>query len=243
MINTWYDFAWSPMVGCENGCDYCEVRDKHEDLHYDRLRGKHVPEDYKNPFKVPTFFPNRLEQPFEMIMPFAPFSRNKMAAEISPDKAIVMVVPFGDLMTPSSENDWIHSIIRVCMDNPQLVFAFLTQFPERYLLFHFPENCWLGITLDYAYNYQRVGRLKINKNNKKYVCIEPLMGVMSHVNFSEIDFIIMGAMNDPLYYAEQKWIHSINHSKIYYKESMDKFLIPNIYSSAIGHGRNFNSVI
>ena len=44
-------------------------------------------------------------------------------------------------------DNWIERILKVCRDNPQHTFQFLTRYPQQLGDFHFPINCWLGVTV------------------------------------------------------------------------------------------------
>ena len=213
MSNTWYDFIWSPMVGCEAGCAHCDIKEIHNEKYEEKIHGKKHPKDYNLPFNCPSFFPDRLEEPFNFVKKDI---RSKLATKLSPKAEIVYVCPNGDLFTPSANSDWIQAVIRVCWDNPHLTFAFLTQFPASYLNFKFPKNCWLGTSIDYPVNANRVGRLKLSKANVKFVCVAPIMGDMTPVSFSDIDFVLIGGLDNTE--PSQEWINSVRHKKIHHIE-------------------------
>ena len=44
-------------------------------------------------------------------------------------------------------DNWIERILKVCRENPQQTFQFLTKNPQRLKGFNFPINCWLGVTI------------------------------------------------------------------------------------------------
>src|SRR3990172_4376980 len=89
--------------------------------------------------------------------------------------------------------DWIKKILQVVKDNPQHTFQFLTKNPERYLPFHFPENCWLGTTVTSEKDSFRLEPLR-QKGNFTFVSFEPLLGDVSLLNLTKIDLVIIGAM-------------------------------------------------
>lgn len=71
---------------------------------------------------------------------------------------------------------WIHKIIQKAIDNPKIIFIFLTKNPKRYSEFEFPLNAWIG--------YSTIGHLyhkwdDIHTENIKFVSLEPLQERMT----------------------------------------------------------------
>lgn len=153
----------------------------------------------------PTFHPERLN--------------DKMPKK--PSK--IFVCSMADLFGEWVPKEWIEKIIEVARNNPQHTFQFLTKNPKRYLEFEFSSNCWLGTTIDYI-NQARLNYLK-QKNNYKFISFEPLLGDMSLLDLSGIDWVIIGAdsskgANTP----RIEWIDSIRHPNIFYKENIKKYI-------------------
>ncbi|MCL5991391.1 MAG: phage Gp37/Gp68 family protein [Bacteroidetes bacterium] len=160
-------------------------------------------------FSKPQFFPERLLEPAKLKKP-----------------SKIFVCSMGEIF--DGEPDDVMKIIRVAKDNPQHTFMFLTQHPNRYRLFYFPDNCMLGVTItkDTALNSAQYDWLTCgNLNNKKFISIEPIMGDFSGFIFDGIDLVIIGAMTGPKAKPTQKeWIESVKHHNIFYKESAKRFL-------------------
>ncbi|MCX6723157.1 MAG: DUF5131 family protein [Candidatus Staskawiczbacteria bacterium] len=135
----------------------------------------------------------------------------------------IFVCSFGELFGEWISNEWIEKVLQIVKDNPRHTFQFLTKNPKRYLEFEFPGNCWLGTTIDYP-NQERINWLK-KKSNYKFISFEPLLGDMSGLDLSGIDFAIVGAMTGPgAIIPENKWIKSIKHPNMFHKENIVKYL-------------------
>ena len=84
------DYVWNPIVGCRNHCSYCWAR-------------KFNNRFFKYDFDTPKFFPERLEEK----IPSLSRKRNRIAAEISPDRPVVFVVDMGDIFSDGVKEEWI----------------------------------------------------------------------------------------------------------------------------------------
>ena len=99
---------------------------------------------------------------------------------------------------------WIQKVIEKTKEYPQHTFQFLTKFPEVYLKYDFPENCWLGVTItkgeDIDKNWTSLYKAlygfhnkKFCKNIKLFCSIEPLIDVINPKYLKYYDWVIIGA--------------------------------------------------
>jgi protein gp37 len=136
----------------------------------------------------------------------------------------IFVCSMSDLFGDWVKKEWIDAVLKVVNENPQQTFQFLTKNPKRYSEFTFPQNCWLGVTIDYP-NQGKIDELK-KKDNYKFISFEPLLGDMSGLDLSGIDWVIVGAMTGSGAIKPRKeWIDNIKHKNIFYKKNLLTLLI------------------
>ncbi|KKL59295.1 hypothetical protein LCGC14_2216820, partial [marine sediment metagenome] len=182
------DFTLNPVVGCRHACPYCYAERLND-------RFKWIPK-----WTEPVFYPERLDEISKIKKP-----------------ATIFVGSMSDIFGEWVDRKWILDIFLVAFKNPQHRFMFLTKNPKRYNEFAFPDNCWLGTTLDHIKYKKRIEQLKIGakrqtENNKTFVSIEPILSDVSEVDFTGIDLLIVGA--DSSMGAKSpnpEWITSLKH--------------------------------
>lgn len=201
------DFSWNPIVGCAFGCDYCYAKRIN-----DRYKMQHN-------FSIPEFHPERLSEK----IPKLPKERNYIAKTISPDKPVIFTVDMGDIFSKGVDIIWIERVFNYAYSHQEANFLFLTKKPQCYFAWDefIPENVFIGTSLDFAHNFKRLEPIKemSKRGYKTFVNIEPIMSRMDQVDFSGIDFVIVGALTGRKYRPDPAWHKSINHPKIYYKKN------------------------
>ena len=127
--------------------------------------------------------------------------------------------------------EWIMSaVFGVCQDNPQHTFMFLTKFPDLvYRHRQWSKNCMLGATITSRDDLTRLDVMsKLSVYHRTFISVEPLCGDFTGVDFSMIDLVIVGAMTKQpkgkLIVPEMKWIDSIKHHNIFYKDTIREYM-------------------
>lgn len=123
----WARWTWNPVTGCKHGCPYCYARDF-------ALR---YPEAFPNGFE-PTFLPERLEAPKNTRLPESNENGSRN----------VFVCSMADLFGDWVPQEWIDAVIDACRKAPEWTFIFLTKNPKRMVDIDWPENAWVGTTVD-----------------------------------------------------------------------------------------------
>jgi len=182
----WTDYTWNPLPGCPApNCSYCYAK---------RQLRRHIecPDCYA--FK-PHLHEERLSQPWMRKTPTMIFADST-----------------GDPLKWASDavmRLWIE-VMKSCHWH---TFQILTKNPKRYADFDFPENCWLGTTVDKWYS-ENLDLLKdIDCPNIKFVSFEPLLTGVSGVlkkSIDLIDWVIVGAQTGPgATPPSEKWVQQI----------------------------------
>ncbi len=195
----WCDFTWNPVVGCYHWkMGVCKVGERCYALRMAK-RKEHICQKCYN-FE-PHLHPERLKDPY----------KRKKAVKIFVGS---MTDLFGDFIP----REWIEQVIQVAIDNPQHTFMFLTKNPKRYNEFIFPENCWLGVTVNCQADMYRISDLIDmpypwhNLGNTLFVSFEPLYSDILFNNeglLSFIDWFIIGAQTNPTLLPDKRWVHRL----------------------------------
>ena len=203
----WCDYTWNPLYGCLRGCKYCYAARMHNKRHKAYLSGKSLPKQYALPFDKLQVFPERFNLPYK-----------------KKEKSTVFVGSMTDICYHDI-ND-VESVITECDIAYWHKYMFLTKSPAIYQLLKFPENCWLGGTVEFignVFDCEAIAILSESKN-KTFLSIEPLLGPCCEIP-EEIDLVIVGADSSPRAKPPKpEWIQSIKHHNIHWKENIRKYL-------------------
>jgi len=88
-------------------------------------------------------------------------------------------------------NEWRRSVLNKIKEYPQHIFQILTKHIERACIWNFPDNVWLGVTIDKMVG-TRLICLRQSSAKIKFVSFEPLLGEII-IDLEGIDWIIIGA--------------------------------------------------
>lgn len=203
------DYSWNPITGCQNGCPYCWA---------EKFNNRY----FKQNFHVPQFHEERLNEK----IPGLPKQRNFIAKAISPDKPVIFTVDMGDIFSKGVESIWQYNVFEYIRANPEANFLLLSKVPKSFLYWTtLPKNTFIGTSLDYAHNAGRLIPIKQMGmlGYQTFVNIEPLMSRMDMVDFSGIDFVVVGALTGRKYRPDPAWHKSISHPVIYFKNNYQAY--------------------
>ena len=116
-----------------------------------------------------------------------------------------------DIYHDSIVERWTRTIIVISRDYPQHTFITLTKFPENLCEFNFPENWWIGITVDGTTNIEY--RLHLADyfmgKNKRFISFEPILNAsVTQIGIKYMDWIIIGGkFPGPVH--KKEWIDDI----------------------------------
>lgn len=197
----WCDYTWNPITGCLHKCRYTYCYNttkstaplnrfgaKHKllsggfycekDWQKRQTNGIHIAEKGEiYPFGYdPTFYPHRLQYPTRVKSP-----------------ATVFVVDTGDMFGDWVPDEWIKQILEVAEKCTWHTFLLLTKNPSRLPAFQYPDNVWVGASLNSDKDIANVEHLRKVKAKVLFLSIEPLLGHISQSAVQGVDWIILGA--------------------------------------------------
>ena len=190
----WCDMTWNPVWGCKNHCEYCYARGIAKRF-WKQMHKFEYHYAVKNPLcyvwtdeylsGLEDFKPTFLDSQFNKELPKKPQR--------------IFVGSMSEIRY--WELNWILDVLKKVEQYPQHTFQFLTKFPQVYLNFDFPKNCWLGMTItkndDFfkgTYNFIFPKNNETNRHNIKYISFEPLLGkVLDLEVLKYFNWVIIGA--------------------------------------------------
>ena len=202
----WAKWTWNPVTGCKHDCPYCYARD---------IANRFYPEKFE-----PTFHPERLS---------APANTNPLIDV--PGGKNVFVCSMADLFGSWVPNEWIFQVMRQVESNPQWNFLFLTKNPRRLSSIIFPDNAWVGATVDTQARVKPTEDALKDKNAKiKFVSCEPMLEPIVFNEISILDWLIIGGQSKssqlPEFQPGWDWVISLSKQaldagiKVYWKPNL-----------------------
>lgn len=173
----WTELTWNPVTGCSKvsqGCKFC-----YAEVMTRRLKAMGV-DKYKDGFKVRTH-PDTLGEPYK-------WKKSR----------VVFVNSMSDLFHPEVPIDFIQDVFDVMNDNPRHVFQILTKRTELLLeydkagLLNWTDNIWMGTSVEDNRVKERIDILSRTNAHTKFLSCEPLIGPLTEMNLSKINWVIVG---------------------------------------------------
>lgn len=176
----WTETTWNPVTGCSKvspGCANC-----YAERMANRLEAMGQA-NYANGFEVTTH-EHMLSRPLK-------WPRGRM----------VFVNSMSDLFHRDVPIDFIRRVFDVMVRAEQHVFQVLTKRSARLAelapLLSWPDNVWTGVSVenrDYSF---RIGHLAEVPAKVRFVSFEPLLAPVGQIDFSGVDWVIVGGESGP----------------------------------------------
>ncbi len=192
----WTEQTWNPTTGCTKvspGCQHCYAGTMARRLKAMGVKG------YKNGFKL-TLQSHRLYEPLRRRKPTIDF-----------------VNSMSDLFHEKIQDAYIRQVFDVMQNAPFHTFQVLTKRAERMMEFFksydVSQNVWLGVTVENKeYGLPRIDKLRQLKVYINFLSLEPLLGSLTDLNLSNIDWVIAGGESGPKARPmKEEWVISIKN--------------------------------
>ena len=172
----WTEQTWNPTTGCTKvspGCKNCYAETMAARLQRMGANG------YHNGFRL-TLQPGRLEQPLRRKKP-----------------TVYFVNSMSDLFHEEVSDAFLDQVFDVIRQTPQHTYQILTKraarLPEYFAGRVCPVNVWLGVSVeDRVHGVPRIEPLRRVEASVRFVSVEPLLEDLGEVDFSGIDWVIVG---------------------------------------------------
>ncbi len=184
----WARFSWNPVTGCQHSCPYCYARD---------IAERFYPQKFE-----PSIVPDALAPPLNAAPP------KEAATDVGYKN--IFTCSMADLFGKWVPREWIEAVIDVMREAKQWNFLLLTKFPQRYQEFEFPENVWLGTTVDCQARVANAERAMAKvKAAVRWVSLEPLIEPI-RMDFSLFNWVVIGGASKstqtPEWKPPRKWV-------------------------------------
>jgi protein gp37 len=188
----WAKWTWNPVTGCLHNCVYCYARDIAERFYAEKFQ--------------PTFRPERLHAPH--------YTKVPEMAETEIGWRNVFVCSMADLFGKWVPQEWIDAVLDEVRAAPQWNFLFLTKFPQRLADIDWPENSWVGTTVDEQYRVD-IAEKAFRKVNApvKWLSCEPLRERLTFSSLDMFDWVVVGGQSQstqaPAFQPPWEWVEHL----------------------------------
>lgn len=205
----WALWSWNPITGCYHDCIYCYARDIANRL-------------YPQKFEA-TLLPDRLSIPRYQVPP--------PQAEHEIGYRNVFTCSMADLFGKWVPQPWIDAVLETVRASPAWNFLFLTKFPIRLSQQTWPDNAWVGCTVDRQARVASAERAfsKVTAGIKWLSC-EPLLEPLTFSSLEMFDWVVIGGQTRstqaPEFQPKWEWVESLVEQarkagcKVYFKSNL-----------------------
>ncbi len=176
----WTDATWNPVTGCNKispGCKHCYAERLSK-----RLKATGM-EKYRNGFAV-TLHPATLDIPLRWRKPRS-----------------IFVNSMSDLFHVDVPDEFIAQVFGVMTRAHWHRYQVLTKRPERVASLNavlpWPSQIWMGASVESQDYIHRIDLLRETDAAVKFLSLEPLLGPLTDMDLSGIDWVIVGGESGP----------------------------------------------
>lgn len=196
----WTEATWNPVTGCTKispGCKFC-----YADRMAKRLQAMGQ-RRYRNGFEM-TLQPDIVDLPLRWKKP-----------------RVIFVNSMSDLFHEDVPQQYIARCFAVMSEASQHTFQVLTKRPTRVAQMAkklpWPSNVWMGTSVENADYVWRIHELRRVPAQVRFLSVEPLLGPISRLPLSGIDWVIVGGESGPGSRPMKKeWVVQIRDRCLHY---------------------------
>ena len=189
----WTESTWNPLTGCTKvspGCKHCYAERMAK-----RLQAMGQP-NYANGFRL-TLHEQVLDLPLGWKKP-----------------QMIFVNSMSDLFHADVPFEFIQQVFDVMRRADWHTFQILTKRSGRVAALDsgldWPENVWMGVSVETSAYTHRIDDLRSTQARTKFLSLEPLLGPLSALDLSGIDWVIVGGESGPgARPMEREWVVDI----------------------------------
>lgn len=193
----WTEKTWNPTTGCDKvsaGCTNCYAETMSRRLKAMRNR------KYQNGFET-TEHPVTLSEPLKW----------------KKKPALVFVNSMSDLFHKDVTDTFILDVLKTIKQTLQHTYQILTkrserlsEFEKKHLPNGWPDNVWLGVSVENDKVLYRIDDLKQTSARIKWLSIEPLLGPLPNLDLTDIDWVVVGCESGPKSRPmQEEWVQDI----------------------------------
>ncbi|KAB2351601.1 DUF5131 family protein [Actinomadura rudentiformis] len=185
----WTEATWNPTTGCDRvsaGCDHCYALTLAKRLK--AMGAAKYQQDGNERTSGPgfglTLHPDSLDLPRRWRAP-----------------RLVFVNSMSDLFHARVPRDFVRQVFAVMAETPQHTYQILTKRARRLRLLApelpWPPNVWMGVSVEDTTTLNRIDDLRGTGAQVKFLSCEPLLGRLTGIDLTGIDWVIGGGESGP----------------------------------------------
>ena len=146
----------------------------------------------KNAQKINGYGARKYKKPFNKVIFHLDSVFKHDFSRLNKKGKLIFVNSMSDTFHKDISDNEIKVILDECEWNDPHTFQILTKRAERLPDFIYPDNVWLGVTVEMAKYKHRINYLKQTNAKVKFLSCEPLLEDLGELDLSGIDWVIAG---------------------------------------------------
>lgn len=150
------------------------------------------------------------------------FHQKRLLDKFPKTPSKIFVCSMADLFGDWIDDEIIQQVISVTALHQKHQFYFLTKNPKKMQHFKFPNNTWVGVTVEDKSKLWRLEELKKVNAEYRFISFEPLLGEVDiDLSQEKIDLVIIGGATGIKEKTQKEW-DKIKHNNKFYKNNFNQ---------------------